>query len=295
MTIIKISILVMSLSYSFMVLAETQESSISDSIENVNFEGIKDVLKKDMLIEHAQKKVEAKEQQVVARRVEEQKRFNLPDEDEFWSLMSEFYLVEKVTEFRWDFEKPDYGVDVAFKALLESMGFYELHYKILYLDSPTIPHFSLPSNKGEHIFIVSVPFIRNLDLSKLEISLLLLSDLLRAKEGYFKKFVINKEIQELIGGNYWNKKFPKKSIKTLIKRYDYFIQKKGFTFQQQFEITKKMSRILSGNLRLFKAYDGLLVKIDKLAKENVLFKFYPKIYPSPEMQIQWFRPKAKEI
>ena len=98
-------------------------------------------------------------------------------------------------------------------------------------------------------------------------------------------------MKELFGSNFQGKKLNLKEFKTLFKRYDDLIYAKGFTFQQQFEVTKAVSSILKGNLKLWNLYFGVLKKIDDLIKTNILYDNYVKIYPSPELQINWLKPK----
>ena len=83
---------------------------------------------------------------------------------------------------KWDFKKVDYGVNPVFNKLLTNVGASGPDYKILYLNTSKLPHFSIPSG-NEVILLISKPFVEKLDLSKQEISLLLLEEYLRAKKG----------------------------------------------------------------------------------------------------------------
>jgi hypothetical protein len=125
--------------------------------------------------------------------------YNFPSENEFWSFISEYWLVKNAPELRFDFEHPDYGLLPAVKELFESLGLYEMTFKVLLLDSSTVYHFALPTNPNEFIFILSLPFIRAMDLSKLEIAVLLLEDFYRIRANYFKDYVYEKELDQYFG------------------------------------------------------------------------------------------------
>ena len=158
------------------LLAQTSKLQEEKELEVVNFKSIKKILQQDGLSQSAR----IKKKQVAVMKIEQQSlekdRFNYPTEDEVWGLVSEFWLVKNAQLLGWDFEKPDYGLDESFRAILESLGFYQKKFKILLINTPTLVKASLPGSDGEMILIISVPFIRSLDLSKLEISLLLLED-----------------------------------------------------------------------------------------------------------------------
>jgi hypothetical protein len=51
--------------------------------------------------------------------------------------------------------------------------------------------------------------------------------------------------------------------------------------------------LLKNDLKLWNTYISLLEKIDQLVKNNSLYKNYTLIYPSPELQINWLKPKNK--
>ena len=60
-------------------------------------------------------------------------------------------------------------------------------------------------------------------------------------------------------------------------------------------IAIKIDGYLKADPILWNAYFNLLKKIDRLTKNDLLYKDYLKIYPSPELQIQWISPKKKVI
>ena len=81
-----------------------------------------------------------------------------------------------------------------FESFLEKMGFLRKKFKILILDTPLVTHFSLPANKNHSLFLLSLPFMRTLDLTKQEISVLLFEDFIWLKKGYFSRLCKFKRI-----------------------------------------------------------------------------------------------------
>jgi hypothetical protein len=277
------------------IQAQTGKLQEEKELEVVNFQSIKKVLEQDGLSKAA---IEKKKQVEVMKKVQgsvEAGRYLYPSEADFWTFMSEYWLVKNAQLLGWDFEKPDYGLEKSFKNTLENMGFYQKKFKILFLNSPTVIRAALPSGMNEMIIVLSVPFIRSLDLSKLEISLLLLEDFFRMEEGYFKQAVASEKVKKLLGTNFQGQKPDLSMLQEMLKNYDKQITQQGYTFQQQFEITKKMNSYLKAQPELWNGYFRLLGKIDRFTKTNQQYKDYIKLYPSPEMQIKWISPEEKPL
>ncbi len=263
--------------------------------ELIDFSSIKDVLKSDRLNENVKIKQERSEKIRIQKERSRKARYNIPGENDFWMIMSELWLVKNQQILKWDFQKPDFGLDSAFQSFLEKQGLLEKKFKILLIDSPTVAHFALPTSKNHYLFILSLPFIRTLDLSKLEISLLLMEDMVRADSELFKSH-IRPTAKDLIGSNYVGTKLNLSKIEAVLKKYDEMILDKGFTFSQQFEITKHMDRTLKNDQELWGTYYRMIGKIDKLVKENTFYKNISRIYPSPELQLNWLTPaKSKDL
>ncbi|MBC7712689.1 MAG: hypothetical protein H7177_05095 [Rhizobacter sp.] len=266
-----------------------------DSKDLLDFSSIKDIIKKDGLEGQLQKKQTEKRVHITTKKFDDMKRYNVPAQSAFWSMMSEYWLVKNATLLKWDFHKPDFDLEKSFISLLEVQGHYEKKVKILLLDSTEVIHAALPSNDDEYIFLVSLPFIRTLDLSKVEISLILFEDFIRAKKGYFKGYVQSKELEAYLGTNFNGKPFNKKIIDESLKKYTSVLLDKGFSFQEQFETTTEMDSLLKNDLKMWNTYLTLLEKIDNLTKSNALYKKYSQIYPSPELQLNWLRPKPSRF
>lgn len=264
-------------------------------LEVVDFKSIKKVLQKDGLSEAAEQKRKEVEELKKEQAIVETGRHHYPNENDFWGFMSEYWLVKNAQLLSWDFEKPDYGIEGAFKQTLEKLGFYHQKFKILLLNTPSVVRGGLPSDDGEVILLLSVPFIRSMDMSKLEISLYLLEDFFRLQLGYFKNNVTTEKLKKLAGTNFQGTKPDLSLIEEISKNYSQQLLQKGFTFQQQFEVTKKMDSFLKGNPELWNGYFRLLGKIERFMKINVQYKDYVRLYPSPEMQMKWLGPEDKVL
>ncbi len=270
---------------------ETKEEKKEGGKDLLDFSSIKDIIKKDGLEGELKKKQDEKRKYLDNKKLQEMKRYNVPTQDVFWSFFSELWLVKNATTLKWDIHKPDFELEKSFTAFLESQGHFEKKIKILLMDSTEIAHAALPSNQDEYIFILSLPFVRTLDLSKVEISLLLFEDFVRIRKGYFKNFVLDKELENYLGSNFSGKPFDKKLIDAHLKKYNQLLFEKGFSFQEQFETTKEVDVLLKNDLKMWNTYLTMLEKIDNLVKTNTLYKKYNQIYPSPELQINWLKPK----
>ncbi|MBC7430288.1 MAG: hypothetical protein H7336_16865 [Bacteriovorax sp.] len=266
-----------------------------DGKDLLDFSSIKDIIKKDGLEGQLQKKQTEKRVHVTTKKLDDFKRYNVPTQAAFWSMMSEYWLVKNATLLKWDFHKPDFDLEKSFISLLEAQGHYEKKVKILLLDTTEIIHAALPSNDDEYIFLLSLPFIRTLDLSKIEISLILFEDFIRARKGYFKNYVLSKDLEGYLGTNFNGKPFNKKIMNESLKKYTVVLMDKGFSFQEQFETTTEMDALLKNDLKMWNTYLTLLEKVDNLTKSNALYKKYAQIYPSPELQLNWLRPKPSRF
>lgn len=279
---------------SLISFAQTEKLQDEKELETVNFNSIKKILQQDGLSEAAKKK--EKQVQVIKKEQNkiETQRYLYPTESELWGFVSEFWLIKNAQLLNWDFEKPDYGLEKTFSQTMETIGFYQKKYKILLINNPTVVRAALPGD-NEFILMLSVPFIRSMDLSKLEISLLLLEDFIRLELGYFKKNVATDKMAKLAGENFQNQKPDVSMVEELVKNYTNQIHQRGYTFQQQFEVTKRMDAYLKSNPELWNSYFRLLGKMDKFIKVNIQYKDYVKLYPSPEMQLKWLSPEEKVL
>ena len=261
--------------------------------EEINFQSIKEVLKNDFLQKNA-KRQERKIQSIKEQKVRMKKALhNYPKSEHFWNFFSELWLVRNVQRLKWDFKRPDYGLEKTIVQLFEKFGFFEQKFKLLLSNDFSVAHLALPANPGETFFVLSLPFIRTTDLTKREIAVLLLEDYIRLQMGYFQKYVTDKELEKFIGGNFSDQEANLTPLNKALERANYFIFERGFNFQQQFKVTQRMSSLLRSDSDFWAAYLSLLGKIDKLVKSNQLYQNYTKIYPAPEIQMKWVLPKKK--
>jgi hypothetical protein len=264
-------------------------------LEVINFNNVKNVLEQDGLLQAAnRKKKEASILQKKKQSIEKSKYF-YPNQDELWGFISEYWLIKNAQLLSWDFEQANYGLEKSYRDILEKFGFYQKKFKILLVNSTAVVRTALPGSGNEVIYVLSIPFIRSLDLSKLEISLLLMEDFFRYEAGYFKKAVETEKMRNLAATNFKGSKADLSMIEELLKNYNRQINEKGFSFQQQFEVTKKMDAQLKSNPELWNTYYRLLGKIDRFIKSNVQYKQYINLYPSPEMQMKWLSPEEKVL
>lgn len=276
---------------SFTAFSQEQEEKEFNFSKNV-LENIRDEIKSDELLKYQRNKEKKLEEKTVQVKKLEKARFNYPTRSHVWSFLSEYWLVKNAASLKWDFSHPDYGIEKTLESLLESVGLYGRKFKIIVLNSPIISHAAIPSDEGV-IFLISLPFMRTLDLSKPEIALLLLEDSVRVELGHFEK---NLEVDmKWVGTNFMGKDADLKTIEKILKRYTAVLTEEGFNYKQQFETTKKMDVYLKSSPLAWSNYLKLLNKVDALTKKNALYKNYIKIYPSPELQIQWLSPKKKVL
>ena len=248
---------------------------------------VKEIIKRDYL-EEIRNEVDEKYQ----KKAKKEKKKQVVDksvfisEKDYWEFSANYWLIKNSDILKWDFQKVDYGLVSTFEKILSDVGVKNKKIKILYLNSNLITHFALPEGTSGVTFLLSKPFIEKMDLTKQEISVLLLEDYLRVREKIVEKKILAKSS---------GFKMPKKATGKTIRKYFYklmtvfddVIFNKGFSFQDQFLITKKMAIFLEGENSLKKSYISLISKINELIRGNDSFKNYTRFYPSPDMQLKW--------
>ena len=275
----------------FSILTFADELPIQNDF--VNFNNIKGILKKDGLEKVVEKKKIEKKKADIQKEEKLKAMYNTPSEDDFWSIMIQYWLVKNAPILKWDFNRPDYGMIPAFEGFLKDVGEYGVKFKLLFFNSSNITHFGFPMGKDSYLFVISVPFIKTMDLSKTQIAALLYEDLIRVKQGHFESMISATTLSKLRNTNFFQQLVPKKEIASLLTEIDQIVYTKGFNFQQQYQVTKYVNTVLHNNKKLWQNYYTLIQKIDELAKGNLLFKNYAKIYPSPELQMNWIDPSKK--
>ena len=259
----------------------------------VDFSSIRKILQNDNLEAVVKQKEERAAKRAVASLKKEVGMFNLPRDEDFWGFISELWLVRNLETLKWDFNAADYGIESSFGSFLANMGRVGTRFKILLINSANVAHFALPGNNGEPLFVVSLPFIRALDLSKLQISLLLYEDLLRFEADFFRNFVLDDKTKSFIGSNFHKKPYPEGILDSVLAKYDKFILEKGFSFKQQFQVTNLVDGNLKSKPSFQNDYRLMIEKKDKLVKSHISFRRYSHIYPSPELQMNWLTSKRE--
>lgn len=258
----------------------------------VNFDKLKDVLHQDKLEEFAKQKKILNQKLQQERLKLDNKRYFYPKEEDFWNLVSELWLVKNATNLRWDFEHADLGIALTLQKLLNSLGMSQLKVKLILLDSVEVSHIALPQKRNEYFLLLSLPFIRKMDLTKREIALLLLEEILRSDKDYFRLNLKDNRYKKYLGTKMKDKKVEMKFFNDLLDQYTQQVFHRGFTFEQQFNVTKNMESLLRTKTELWQSYVSLITKQDLLVKSDPMYKSYGQFYPSPEMQLTWIKAQA---
>lgn len=259
----------------------------SNSKKIIDFSLIKDVIKSDGLKKRVEK-IQIKSRKSKAQKQEKiDLKFQVPGEKEFWSFFSEYWMIKNRKILQWDFEKPDFGITSAFNELLDQLEIKNKSFKIMLINSPVLTHFALPANINQYIFILSLPFLREAKLSNMDIAALLLEDMIRSDLGFMKKSILYQNKINILGASLKNPSINNLTFEKLLKRYDEKIYEKGYSFQEQFLVTKETGKIVGKYKKINENYISMLSKIDIAIKSGHSFSQYNKIYPSPEMQLKW--------
>ena len=260
----------------------------------VDFSSVRALLKSDNLERRAREKERTAARRKERALKERSRSFDLPGKGDFWGLLSELWLVRNADLLKWDVRRPDRGLEDSFAGLLSSLGRHGQRFRILLTDSRAVSHVSLPADPGDAILVLSVPFLEALGASLLETALLLHEDLVRSEAGFFKDFVLEGPAKTLIGGNFEGKPWPKDAVEGALAAYDRLVLARGFDFKQQFQVTKASDRALGGNAAYRRAYRGLVAKKDRLVGSDPSFRGYARLYPSPELQMNWLAGTDRE-
>lgn len=279
-------------------LNKTQMKSIDreEKVEQIlDFSSLKSVLEKDQLEpfnEERKKKIKVyKEKKKI---IQESKKL-FPNREDFLFWMGRQWLITQHTKLDWNHSRPAYGIQERFTELLKELGIMYVKHELLIIDSPDLAYGVIPGNYESSLYIVSLPFIRALDLSKLEIALLMLDSLLRQKMKLYEA-KIPQTLKILTGYNkveISKEDQLKSSINQALMEYNRFMLEKGYDFKDQYKLTKELASMLKSRPKLWNTYYKLLSKIENLVNVNELFKNYIKLYPTPDLQKKWMSEESK--
>jgi hypothetical protein len=255
--------------------------------EKSDFKELKEILKKDELLENFTKKQKAKKvKKAVKKMLAVQDEF-FPDKKSFWEIYPEYWVAKNAAILKWNFERVDMGVSLHTQKILNQVGILEKNLKVLFLNSSFIPHLSFSNTENQFLILISLPFIKAMDLTKNQISLLIIEEVLRAQRLHLEQVLIEKDQKVM-----YQKKIAKLEevtsfINQLDEKFMKFLKSQGFSFQMLYEVTLEMKNILASHPILLKDYKELCEKKKSLVINSKDFKFYSRLYPSPEMQLKW--------
>ena len=86
-----------------------------------DFSKIQKVLKNDNLEKPLAEKLAEEKRKRKQRQLYEYRKYTFPVEGDFWKFASEYWLIKNAPALKWDFEKPDYGLETYFKDFLENL------------------------------------------------------------------------------------------------------------------------------------------------------------------------------
>ncbi len=280
--------------FCFFTFADESQTQVESELEGVNFGALEEILEKDKLSTHVKKKLKAvkKVQELREKEMEEKKYY--PSSQDFLPFLTQMWLVKNAAILKWDFEKPEYGIAQHLSEVLRKVGLIKRQYKILIINTDLLPSFALPTEKGSGYLLLSLPFMKTLDLSKNEISLLLLQDILRMDGAYLEKTLKETGLFEKVGKKMTEDEPNVSFVSDLLAHYSKNVFEVGVNFQQQFEVTKQMDNLLKGHENLRKSYLSLLNKISEMDTQSDLFKNYNKLFPTAKMQLEWLQPSRSK-
>jgi len=263
-------------------------------IEKLRFDNLEKAIKDDKL-----KKIIKNERKKIKLSYKTKKKnfknlYNFPTEGEFWNFFSDYWLIKNEPILKWNYQRTDYKLIDFVKKFFKDQGVLDKSISVLLLNTPVMFYGIMPTKNNKLIFLLSNPFIKILDLSKEEISLLFFQEYIRNKEGILFKYLKSDLLANKFSSNFYKKNFSISFIEPVQKAFNDLYLYKGFNFQDQYNLTKALNIHLQSNLKLWGTYINLLKKIDSLTKSNSLYKDYIKKFPSPELQINWLTDKFKK-
>lgn len=258
-----------------------------------SLDNIQSILRNDHLEKEAKIKEQQALQEMSEKKIEEDTTgHQFPTQADIWSFLSELWLSKNASKIHWDFQNADFGILKTTIDLFEQLGLIERKIKLLMINSHSYAHGALPMNHGEYLFFISLPFIRSMDLSTLEIALIILEDYFRIELGVFKNYVKDDSWYKKLGTNFHDSKVDVSFIPITLDRYSQMFQSRGYTHSEEKMVTLSMKNILQiDNMKYLIIYQELLKKINGLIQSNKVYEYYPKIYPSPNVKLtQWLNP-----
>lgn len=198
-------------------------------------------------------------------------------------VIKNLWLIRNNFVLKWDKKLPDYGLKDTISEIFLAFGVKGFKYKVLFVHTNLITHQMIQVSGKEFIFIVSKVFAEQLDLSKQEISLLLLESYVRATNDMHRTNF--REFSPKKGENL------KEKINQYIEENLKHMDSEIFNYQGSFEsediVLKNIFNGLSSKKNFLKIYKRMLGKINELLRNDARFKYFSSRFPSPEIKLNW--------
>lgn len=205
------------------------------------------------------------------------------ERDDLDRVIKNLWLIRNNFVLKWDKKLPDYGLESVLSEVFRAYGVKGVQYKILFVHTNLVTHQMIRVKEREFIFIISKTFAEQLDLTKQEISLLLLEAYVREVNN--PKKVEKDDFSPTIGKNF--KTELNKYISSKLKQMDSEIFNFKGTFESEGIVLKSMFNGLSSMKVFLKTYKRMLIKVNDLIKDDARFKYFSSKFPSPEIKLNW--------
>ena len=274
--------------FSLLIIIAIFFSNRAQSQQELN---IDDYLEADKLLEVSETKDKLQKKQAQKLFDEKKRRYSYPSFEDFWKFASEYWLVKNIDKIKWDQGSDASEVKKNFQLLLNDLGIEGIKLKVFIFPTDRHPHFVLPRSDREFVFLISQKFIEASRLNPKQLSYLLLEELIRIQQGYLFDFFKDDSFVKNLGESFYiNKRPAMGDFEKLMTKISIFYLEHGFSFENEYRVTKSICKKLSDKPVRLKAYrnyfESLKSQIDAIHK---VFVDYKKLYPGFEMKHLWCR------
>ena len=267
--------------------------SVSAFGNNTPIDDIKSIIKNDF-IKKNKEKINQKKRAALQKKTKKNKKRESDNKYYSWKILNRLWLVENVDVLKWNFDRPDYGLNKVINDVLRRTGYSSVKYKIILSNSNIISHTSLPGKRSEVFIILSKIFLERMDVTKQEIALLVLEELVRSR-----KYKNIDDLEQRIGTypRLKNGRNYKKDVNAFVRKafkvYDELVYNYKSNFKEEYAVHTILMNSLASEQKLLNSYLNLQKKINRLIRDDHLFSNYPNVYPSPELRIRWMTKKFR--
>ena len=259
---------------------------------NTPIDDIKSIIKNDFEKKNKEK-INKKKREAIQNKTKKNKKLESDNKYYSWKILNRLWLVENVDVLKWNFDRPDYGLNKVINDTLKRTGYSSVKYKIILSNSNITSHTSLPGKGSEVFIILSKIFLERMDVTKQEIALLVLEELVRSRK-YKNIDTLEKRI-----GRYprlKNRRNYKKDVNAFVRKafkvYDELVYNYKSNFKEEYAVHTILMNSLASEQKLLNSYLNLQKKLTALL-ETTIFSNYPNVYPSPELRIRWMTKKFR--